>query len=147
MSNNKRLERDLSNKVLGGVCSGLSNYFGVDPIFWRILFIILCFIPAIPGILTYIILWIVMPESKRNPASSAPQNDGVNESVSPDSAEQPDQPSQPAKSSGSWVAGLILIGIGTIWLLMRYIPQITWQTVWPIALIALGIFFLIPTKK
>lgn len=148
MSNNKRLERDLSNKVLGGVCSGLSNYFGVDPIFWRILFIILCFIPAIPGILTYIILWIVMPESKRHASAAgpAPQNNDVNASVQPDSTEQPDQPVQPAKSEGSWVAGLILIGIGTIWLLMRYIPQITWQTVWPIALIALGIFFLIPTK-
>ena len=152
MSNNKRLERDLSNKVLGGVCSGLSNYFGVDPIFWRILFIILCFIPAIPGILTYIILWIVMPESKRYPSAAgpAPQNNDVNASDQPSPAEpsdSTDQPVQPTKSSGSWVAGLILIGIGTIWLLMRYIPQITWQTVWPIALIALGIFFLIPTKK
>ena len=138
MSNNKRLERDLSRKVLGGVCSGLGNYFGVDPIFWRILFIILCFVPAGPGVLTYIILWIVMPERKN-----------INGYVQPDTeqSEQPGQSAQPTKSNGSWVAGLIFIGIGTIWLLMRYIPQITWQTVWPVILIAVGIFFLIPTKS
>ena len=41
MSNNKRLERDLRNKVLGGVCSGLGNYVDMDPTFWRVLFFIL----------------------------------------------------------------------------------------------------------
>lgn len=150
MSNNKRLERDLSNRVLGGVCSGLGNYFGIDPIFWRILFIILCFIPAIPGLLTYIILWIVMPECKRQAPTAAgpnPQYNDVDGSVQSEQPSQSTQPAQPGRSDGRWLAGLILIGIGAMWLLMRYIPQITWQTVWPVILIVLGVFFLIPIKN
>ena len=137
MSNNKRLERDLSNRVLGGVCSGLGNYFGVDPIFWRLLFIILCLIPAIPGILIYIILWIVMPEGKgrSNAAPGDPQNIDVSQS------------NKPINRDGRWITGLVFIGIGTFWLLTRYIPQITWQTVWPVILIAIGVFFLFPTKN
>jgi hypothetical protein len=48
------------------------------------------------------------------------------------------------KSKGSLVAGLILIGIGAIGLLHRYIPEISWDTAWPILLIALGLFLIIP---
>ena len=142
MSNNKRLERDLSNKVLGGVCSGLGNYFGIDPIFWRILFFIL-FFAGCSGLLIYIILWIVMPESKgyTNAAYSAPQNGDADPNA------DADQNTQPAKSDGRWIAGLILIGIGVVWLLARYIPQINWHNAWPIILIGIGIFFLIPIKN
>ena len=137
MSNNKRLERDISNRVLGGVCSGLGNYFGIDPTFWRILFFILCFVPAVPGLLIYVILWIVMPESKYRTmaADGNPQNNVA------------DPNAKPAKGDGRWVAGLVLIGIGALWLLRRYIPHLTWDTIWPVILIGIGIFFLIPTKN
>lgn len=137
MSNNNRLERDLSNKVLGGVCSGLGNYFNIDPTFWRILFFILCLIPAVPGLLIYIILWIVMPEGMGQYAAAAgnPQNIEIDEN------------GKPVKSDGRWIAGLILIGIGILWLLKRYIPQITWSTIWPVILICVGIFFIIPIKN
>ena len=41
---------------------------------------------------------------------------------------------------------IIGIGIGTVCLLARYIPQISWRTVWPIILIVLGIILIIPFK-
>lgn len=58
----RRLYRDLKDAMLGGVSSGLSHYFGIsDPIFIRIAWVILLFMPYVPSFIIYIILWIVMP--------------------------------------------------------------------------------------
>ena len=57
-----RLIRDLTRGNLGGVCAGISNYFGTDITIIRLLFIVLFFIPSVPIILIYIILWIITPE-------------------------------------------------------------------------------------
>ena len=59
---NNRLTRS-SDKVLGGVCSGIANYLGWDVALVRLLYVaISIFSAAFPGMLVYIILWIVMPE-------------------------------------------------------------------------------------
>jgi len=63
----RRLYRDGQRKVLGGVCSGIANYFGIDPIWIRLLYLALffnVFIGEFTGfvILGYIILWIVIPQ-------------------------------------------------------------------------------------
>ena len=55
----KRLYRDEQNKVLGGVCSGIANYFNLDPLLVRILWIFLIGV----NIFGYIILWIAVPSS------------------------------------------------------------------------------------
>ncbi len=62
MANNK-LFRDTRHKVLGGVCSGLGLYFGIDPVIIRIvmLILIICFGT---GLFVYIVLWIIMPRPK-----------------------------------------------------------------------------------
>lgn len=135
MSNNKRLERDLRTKVLGGVCSGLGNYFDMDPTFWRILFFIL-FFAGCSGLLIYIILWIVMPVGESQPGVN---NDPQNIIIDPNG--------EPAKSKGQLMGGLIMIAIGGLWLTARYIPQINWHTAWPVILIVLGIFLIIPKKE
>ncbi len=54
-----RLYRDENHKFLGGVCSGIANYFSVDPIIIRILFALFVGITFIP----YLILWIAVPSS------------------------------------------------------------------------------------
>ena len=58
---NKRLFRDENDKVLGGVCSGLANYFNIDVVIVRIIFVVLLFSGV--GFLTYIIMWIAVPSS------------------------------------------------------------------------------------
>ncbi|WP_127132686.1 PspC domain-containing protein [Pseudoflavitalea rhizosphaerae] len=52
-----RLYRNTDDKILGGVCSGLANYLGIDPVILRIIFVIL----MAPLFWVYIILWIVVP--------------------------------------------------------------------------------------
>ncbi len=58
---NRRLFRNENDKVLGGVCSGLANYFNIDVVIVRIIFVILLFSGV--GFLTYIIMWIAVPSS------------------------------------------------------------------------------------
>jgi len=55
-----RLYRDSSDKILGGVASGLANYLDIDPAVMRILMLLFVFTAGF-GILLYIILWIVVP--------------------------------------------------------------------------------------
>lgn len=60
----KRLYRDGENRVLGGVCSGMSAYFNIDPVFLRILFVVLIFLGVGVSAIVYLILWIVVPKAK-----------------------------------------------------------------------------------
>ncbi len=63
-SGTKRLFRDPSNKVIGGVASGLSAYFGIeDPVWLRIAFVLLFFTTGV-GLLIYLIMWIIVPKAK-----------------------------------------------------------------------------------
>lgn len=59
----KKFYRDNDNKVLGGVCSGLAAYFGVDITVIRLLFVLGVFLFG-TGFLAYIILWIVAPKAQ-----------------------------------------------------------------------------------
>lgn len=61
--NSSRLERSVSDRVLAGVCGGLANWLGWDVSLVRILYVLISiFSAAFPGLIVYIILWVVMPE-------------------------------------------------------------------------------------
>ena len=60
----KRLYRDPENRVLGGVCSGMGTYFNIDPVFIRILFVLLVFLGAGISIIIYLVFWIVVPVAR-----------------------------------------------------------------------------------
>jgi phage shock protein PspC (stress-responsive transcriptional regulator) len=59
----RRMYRDPDSRLIGGVCSGLSAYFGIDPVFLRLIFLIAFFGFGV-GLLIYLILWIVLPEAR-----------------------------------------------------------------------------------
>ncbi|MCL9805006.1 PspC domain-containing protein [Flavobacterium amniphilum] len=59
----KKLYRDKDTGIVAGVCSGLGHYFGVDPVWIRIILVLLVFAGFGTGILAYIILWAVTPEA------------------------------------------------------------------------------------
>jgi phage shock protein C len=60
MSEVKRFERSERNKVIAGVCGGIGEYLDIDPTIVRLVFIVFA-VAGGPGILAYIILWLVMP--------------------------------------------------------------------------------------
>jgi phage shock protein PspC (stress-responsive transcriptional regulator) len=59
----KRLYRSKKNKVIGGVCAGIGEYFNVDPVLIRLIWVI-CALMLGGGILAYLIAWIIIPEKK-----------------------------------------------------------------------------------
>ena len=66
------------DRIIGGVCSGLATYFGVDPLLVRIVFVILALIPPGIGIgvLLYLALWFLM-EPPQGAPTSATRNIGA----------------------------------------------------------------------
>ncbi|HUG54911.1 MAG TPA: PspC domain-containing protein [Vicinamibacteria bacterium] len=58
------LKRSRRNRVIAGVCGGIADSLGWDPTLVRILYILISILSAaFPGILVYLVLWIVMPEA------------------------------------------------------------------------------------
>jgi phage shock protein C len=61
-----QLARSRRNRMLAGVCGGLADWTGWDPTLVRVLYVLVSiFSAAFPGMLVYIILWAIMPESDR----------------------------------------------------------------------------------
>jgi phage shock protein PspC (stress-responsive transcriptional regulator) len=57
----KVLRRSRSNRILAGVCGGLAEFFGISA-FWFRLGMVIAFLPGgVPGILLYVLLWLVIP--------------------------------------------------------------------------------------
>lgn len=60
------LYRSQRSKILGGVCGGLAVWLGWDPTLVRVAYVLLSILSVgFPGILVYIVLWIVMPKAPR----------------------------------------------------------------------------------
>jgi phage shock protein PspC (stress-responsive transcriptional regulator) len=60
----KKLFRNPDDKVIGGVCSGLSAYFGVSEVLWMRLGFAIVFLTMGVGLLVYILIWALVPEAK-----------------------------------------------------------------------------------
>ena len=57
----RKLRRSLDNRVLAGVCSGLGNFMGIDPVVIRIAVVLLMFLAGM-SLWVYIIMWLLIPE-------------------------------------------------------------------------------------
>lgn len=85
----KKLYRDIDNKVISGVCSGLSQYFGIqDPIWLRIATFILFFMSAGTVAIVYLILSVVVPKAKTTADKKAMRGEPIDINVVADSVEE-----------------------------------------------------------
>lgn len=57
----KRLTRSKTDKKIAGVAGEIANYFEIDPVLVRLIFALACIPGGFPGLMAYIIAWIVMP--------------------------------------------------------------------------------------
>lgn len=57
----RKLRRSRHNRVLAGVCGGLGEFFGLSPIWFRLAFLIALIPGGVPGILAYLLFWIIVP--------------------------------------------------------------------------------------
>lgn len=139
----KRLRRIKNHQsVLGGVCEGLGEYFGIDPVIFRIIFAVL-FLTPYPSFITYLILWVVLPEEE----SSFAYASGNYESTSSKTTNFSTMSNH--SKNGNLVGGVILIVLGAIFAfrtffdinLFHYIGKM-----WPLFLIGLGVWIIVRDK-
>jgi hypothetical protein len=92
------------------------------------------------GLLLYIILWIALPEE---PFAfyQEPQSTTEGDQQEPASAPQPVVPT--TRNNGALIGGLIMIGIGLVFLIDRFIPRIHFGDFWPVLIVIAGIALII----
>ena len=144
----KKLYRDPYNKVIGGVCSGLSEYFEMDVTVIRLIFVFALFVVG-GGFLTYIILWIVLPKKYYNPFITPSDPASVNYIVPPIKPVEPFVPVPPKRSNAGMTFGIILILVGTAFLLREFDFISFWEIhrFWPLTLLAAGIILIVSGQQ
>ena len=143
MEKRSGLYRSKSESMIGGVAGGIGEAINIDPTFIRVLFILLVLVGG-GGVILYIILWIVLPLNDQNTynvnSNIMEENNTQEKGQGPDFSH--DTTKFKKKDEGSLLAGLILITLGIILLVIRYIPRIDFGDLWPVILIVIGIVLL-----
>ena len=112
-----RLYRSRDQKIVAGICGGLGEYFAIDPVWFRIGFVVLT-LGGGSGILVYLLMWLIVPES-------------------------PEGYTAPAEGRGRAFNGVAAIGVvfmfvGTIALVNTIAPWLG-QYFWPIIFVVGGL--------
>jgi len=145
----KKLYRSRTDSMLGGVCGGLAEYFDIDPVLARLLFVLFAAVGG-AGVPVYIVLWLIVPEGPES--STKPWQERVRDGA--------DEIADRARKLGSDVrqssdkpapgmaflvgAFLVLIGVGFLLRNLGF-PWMNWINfgiLWPIIPIVVGIAFL-----
>ncbi len=111
-----RLTRSATDRMIAGVSGGLGQYFGTDPLWFRLGFVVLALAGG-SGILIYIVAWIVIPEERPG---------------------DPARAGNPIGPEGSVIAGVFLVGMGLFLLARQYMPWLG-RVFWPAAIIVAGV--------
>lgn len=145
----KRLYRSETNRVLAGVCGGLGEYLGINPVFIRVFFILWTVFGELGG-LVYFILWIVVPNQSAEDAEESMTGDKLGSRFRLFGTEIGNVARQPGPELVTYVGvGLILWGV--YYLLRRFgFPWFDWNLsfyVWPALLIIAGAIVLVRALK
>ncbi len=144
-----RLYRSESGRVLGGVCAGLGNFLGIDPILIRIFFIVWTVLGEF-SVLIYILLWVIVPSDTSSDADGTFQINDLGARFHQMGREIGEISRQP-NSELIIFTGLGLIAWGAYYLVRRLVPYLDlWaysQYLWPAMLIIAGVFVIICTIR
>lgn len=55
------LRRSKNNRIIAGVCGGLSEFFGISSFWFRLVFVIALIPGGVPGLLAYFLFWMIVP--------------------------------------------------------------------------------------
>ena len=129
----KRLYRSRKDKIIAGVCGGIAEYFNIDPVWTRLIAVLLCFINGI-GIILYIIAWILMPENpKQKPGKMTTAEKAAKRAVKKNDM------------NSMVIIGIVIAVVGILLLLKNL--GFEFSLLWPFLLIALGIFIIVRQKN
>ena len=150
----RRLVRNTRKAVLAGVAAGFADYFDVDPVLARLAFILLTFAGGF-GLFLYFLSWVLMPrpeEVQAEPAApGAPPVDRVVEEVRKAGEKVVEELKNPPAGvgRGRLLGGLILIVLGSLLLLDRFMPfGFLWIVdLWPVILILVGAALILGARR
>jgi len=130
-----RIYRSSTNKVIAGVCGGLGEYFDIDPTLIRLIAVVAALAGAGMPILIYLLGWIIMPQ--RFPGD--PEVENVAQM----------QPTSRTSDSNlrTYLPGLILVGLGVIFLMREYFYWFSFGDVWPLLLVGIGLYLILRHRK
>jgi phage shock protein C len=153
----KRLTRNSRDAVVGGVAAGFADYFDIDPVIPRLAFVFLTVMGG-TGLVAYVLCWVIMPVRDALPVSeTAGGTPPPASSAAGDAATVADRIAREADAAGERISeviesarggptrgrvigGIILIGLGCLFLVDRLLPIGWWiANLWPVALILLGL--------
>jgi phage shock protein PspC (stress-responsive transcriptional regulator) len=144
-----RLYRSTTSKVFGGVAGGIAEYFNMDPVIIRVIFVLAAIFGG-GGVLIYLVLWIAVPErpytltmfNTGNPPDPGPGSENPPPATPENSAEMTTR-----KYTGSMIGGIILIGVGALILATRVIPNLFFSDLWPFVLVVAGIILIVTSMN
>lgn len=148
MEKQRRLCRSEKERLLGGVCGGLAEYFKVDPVLVRVVFVLVTFLLGVLlGVVAYIVLWIITPSaSSANPSAKEAVKQNIEE-LKQTATEAVNKGKETARGSLAYFMGVVLIALGVILFLAEFGFSWWWgfARAWPVVFIILGILLLVYT--
>lgn len=136
----KRLFRSETDRVIGGVCGGIGEYFSIDPTIIRIIFVILAFSGG-SGIFIYLILWLIIPSASQRTAAATEQTIRSNAREVGERAKSlgEELTNHANRESSERVFGAVILALGIIILLSNFeLINVFLVKLWPIVLIIIG---------
>ncbi|MGE5450121.1 MAG: PspC domain-containing protein [Methanomassiliicoccales archaeon] len=136
----KQLHRSKQNQMVAGVAGGLAEYFAVDVALVRLIWV-LAVLAGGAGVLAYIVLWVVLPveenavDTDTTTVWPVVTTDGNSESAYNN------------HSRSHRNAGVLLIGLGLIFLAGQFIPHWIIGRSWPLLLVLIGLYLLFRQRK
>lgn len=142
----KKLYRSNKEKMIGGVAGGLGQYFDVDPVLIRVLFVITLFMSG-TGVIAYILLWIITPVEPTLAYEMTSDTSDENPTVEKVSSTENIEEKIKDTSKKRIFAGVALILIGMIFLANNIIPNFDFVDILPLILIGLGASILLSNER
>ena len=137
----RRIYRSRKESMIAGVCGGLGEYFDLDPVLMRIIFVLLAFAGG-AGVIGYILAWIIIPEAPQDSTTSSTPAAGHN----PSSLQSTAGPEE-SKEKRTLLGGLVLIAIGIIFLFSNLFHWFRFWEMWPVILIVIGALIIMKAKR
>jgi len=150
----KKLYRSKEDRVIAGVCGGLGDYFKVDPIFVRLIFIFLALLDGL-GVLFYVIFIFVIPKQGEGSIDMKQTKEKIEEFGKDVTAHAKDVVNKVEKESKGWmqdkrkVVGVMIVLVGLFALLNKFlfVGWFQWDIFWRVALIIVGLYIVIKSTK
>jgi phage shock protein PspC (stress-responsive transcriptional regulator) len=136
----RRLFRDTDNAMVAGVAAGLANYFDIDAVIVRIIFVALVFAGG-SGVLIYILLWLLVPEARTASERLSMQGKAATIDNLKQVVERADIPGAARRSSS--VVAKILRTVGVVLLFMIGIPLVLAGGFGLLGVLAMSVYLLL----